>query len=235
MKTKAPTGLPAFPAHFPNGSMAFTLIEMLVVVAIIAILAGVAMPVYIAAVMTGQMTAATQNARQIGLALRMYAGDNDGAFPKDTNAYGETITTSNDAFRGLLPTYVDNEQIFVVTRSKDGAKADNKIAPQTEILKRGENHFAYIEGLNSSSNSLWPLVVDSTDGNGYYTNVETDLGGTWKGTKSIVIHVDNSAVMTPLRGTGAQRYIPRPDDATKNALTVSDYMGTGAVLLEPAR
>lgn len=235
MKTKTPIELPAFPALPNNGSMAFTLIEMLVVIAIIAVLASVATPVYITAMMNAQMAAATQNARQIGLALRLYAGDNDGAFPRDTNVYGDPIVTSNDAFRSLLPTYVDNEQIFVVARSKDGAKADSKLDPESEILKQGENHFAYVEGLNSSSNSLWPLVVDSTDGNGYYTNVETNLGGTWKGTKAIVIHVDNSAAMVSLRGTGAQRYLPRPDDSTKNALNVSEYMGTGALLLEPAR
>jgi prepilin-type N-terminal cleavage/methylation domain-containing protein len=235
MKTKTPIDTPALPALHNNGSMAFTLIELLVVIAIIAILAGIAMPIYVTAMMTGQMTAASQNARQIGLALRMYANDNDGAYPNTTNSYGDPIATANDAFRSLIPTYVDNEQIFTVARSVDGKKADNKIDPKAEILKKGENHFAYIAGLSSSTNSLWPLVVDSTDGNGLYTNVETSFGGTWKGTKSIVVHVDGSAAMVPLMGPATQRYIPRSDDTTKNALTVSDYMGNGALLLEPAR
>src|SRR5205823_5703974 len=103
------------------------------------------------------------------------------------------------------------------------------------ILKKGENHFAYISGLGGSSNSMWPLIVDSTNGQGFYTTNEGDFGGTWKGTKAVVVHVDGSAVMTPLLGSSTQRYIPRVDDTTKNALAVSDYMGSDAKLLEPAR
>src|SRR2546430_1932770 len=118
MKTKTPINQPVLPALSNHGSMAFTLIELLVVIAIIAVLAGIATPVYTAALMNGQMTAAPQSARQIGLALRMYANDRAGVFPADKNSYGEQIATSNDAFRGLIPSYVDNEQIFVVGRSK---------------------------------------------------------------------------------------------------------------------
>ena len=51
----------------------------------------------------------------------------------------------------------------------------------------------------------------------------------WGGTKAIVINTDGSGHVTPLRGTGDERFIPRFDDPTKNALTVSDYMGTGGV------
>lgn len=215
-------------------SRAFTLIELLVVIAIIALLAGVCTPVYQKAVMSGQQTAAMQNARQIGLGLRAYANDFGGAYPTGTNSYGQQITTSNDAFRSLIPTYIDNEQIFVVTRSLDGPKADNVINPSTEILKAGENHYAYVAGLNSSSNSLWPLVMDGANAQGIYSTDEGSLGGVWNGTKAIVINTDSSAHIVPLLGTSTSRYIPRFDDSTQNELTVSAYMGSLAQLLEPA-
>ncbi|MEA3186909.1 MAG: hypothetical protein QOD99_739, partial [Chthoniobacter sp.] len=173
--------------------------------------------------------------RQIGIALKCYGNDSGGNYPVDKNSYGEQIATSNDAFRSLFPTYLDNEKVFTVSRSKVGAKCDNKIEPEKEILRAGENHFAYISGLSTSSNSNWPVIVDSTDGGGHYTKVETDLGGTWKGTKSVVVRADTSAALVPLQGTSTARFIPRQDDATKNALDVADYMGTGAKLLEPAR
>jgi len=221
------------PRWAPGLLCAFTLIEILVVITIIAILAGVALPVYQTAVMSGRQNAAMQNARQIGLALRAYANDQGGIYPSGTNSYGEAIKTSNDAFRSLIPNYLDNEQVFVVARSKDGPKADNKIDPYTEILKAGENHYAYITGLGDTSNSLWPLIVDGANADGKYTNVEGDPGGVWKGTKALVINADSSAHLVPLQGTGAERYIPRFDDPTQDLLNLS-YMGSSNQLLEPA-
>ena len=218
-----------------NLSAAFTLIELLVVISIIAILAGIAAPVYTAAMLNARIMKSVADARQIGVALRMYAQDNDGLFPKDKNDYNEEINTSNDAFRSLIPTYLDSESIFTVPTSKAGSKADNKIATAADILDRGENHWAYISGLSSSSNSSWPLVVDHSDGSGFYGDKETEFGGTWKGTKGIVIRTDNSAGAVKLLGTGSKRYIPRFDDRSKNTLQVKDYMGDGAKLLEPAR
>ena len=102
-------------------------------------------------------------------------------------------------------------------------------------LERGENHWAYISGLSSSSNSMWPLIVDHTDGSGFYTDKETEFGGTWKGAKTIVVRADISAAAIKLIGTGSKRFMPRFDDRSKNALDLKDYMGDGAKLLEPAR
>ncbi len=213
---------------------AFTLIELLVVISIIAILAGIAAPVYNGVMLSGKMSAAMNKARQIGLALRMYSNDGEGALPGGKNDYGEPIATSNDAFRSLIPTYLDTESVFAVSGSKAGAIADNQISPESRILERGENHWAYVAGLSGTSNSAYPLIVDHTDGSGYYTEKENTLGGTWKGTKAVVIRVDNSASTVKLLGTGTKRFIPRHDEKTKNAL-LTDYMGDDVKLLEPSR
>src|SRR5580658_10409562 len=93
-------------------SGAFTLIELLVVISIIALLASVAVPAYQMAVMTAQENAAMQNARQIGMAMRGYANDYGGSYVSGSNTYGQQITTSNDAFRSLIPNYLDSEKIF---------------------------------------------------------------------------------------------------------------------------
>jgi prepilin-type N-terminal cleavage/methylation domain-containing protein len=212
---------------------AFTLIELLVVISIIAILAGAAMPVYQGVILNGKMASAMSKARQIGLALHMYAGDT-GSFPGTKNDYGEPIVSSNDAFRSLIPGYLDTESIFVVPGSKAGATADNKIGTPSQILERGENHWAYVGGLSNSSNSAWPLIADHTDGSGHYTDKENTLGGTWKGTKTVVIHVDGSAATERLLGAGSQRFVPRFDDRTANALN-PNYMGDDVRLFEPAR
>jgi prepilin-type N-terminal cleavage/methylation domain-containing protein len=219
-------------APVPSG--AFTLIELLVVITIIAILAGVSMPVLQNAIMSGQQSAAMQNARQIGIALRAFANDQGGAYTSGTNSYGQPIQSSNDAFRSLIPNYVDNEQIFTVPNSLDGPKADNVTDPYTEILKPGENHYAYIEGLSETSNSLWPLVVDGGNAQGDYPTSQTLPGGVWKGTKAIVINTDSSAHLVALMGTGATRYIPLYNNPAQDAMQVSAYMGSAVQLLQPA-
>jgi prepilin-type N-terminal cleavage/methylation domain-containing protein len=213
----------------------FTLIELLVVIAIISILAAIAVPIYNSAIMAGQLSAASSSAKQIVMGLRLYANDNGGIYPSGTNAYGGKIVTANDAFRSLIPSYIDNETVFTVSRSKDGPRADNKIDPQQEILRPGENHYAYVAGLSTTSNSNWPLVVDGSDGSGHYTNIESDYGGVWKGTKAVVARTDGSVAQVALQGPLTKRFIPRFDDPTKDALVVTDYMGQDVQFLDPAR
>jgi len=213
----------------------FTLIELLVVISIIAILAGIAAPSLNIAMINGKIAAATNSARQIGVGLRVFAQDNDGVYPAGRDEKGQDASTANDALRQLVPAYVDNETVFAVPSSPVGNRADNDVSTPSSILARGENHWAYVAGLSTSSNSAWPLVVDHTNGAGKYTDKETEPGGTWKGTKAIVIRTDNSAQAVKLSGTGEQRYLPRHDKKEKNALDLADYMGEGAKLLEPAR
>jgi general secretion pathway protein G len=59
----------------------FTLVELLVVVAIIVILAGILYPVFAAARRAAYNATCLSNLKQIGLAVQMYAQDYDEAFP----------------------------------------------------------------------------------------------------------------------------------------------------------
>jgi len=61
--------------------LAFTLIELLIVIAIIAILAAILMPVLSAAKKKGAQSTCINNQKQLGLGMKIYVDDNNSTFP----------------------------------------------------------------------------------------------------------------------------------------------------------
>ncbi len=87
----------------------FTLIELLVVIAIIAILAASLFPVFAKTREKARQASCLSNAKQIALAIIVYAQDSDGAFPPASVVMGADGINWTD----VVQSYVKNRQIFI--------------------------------------------------------------------------------------------------------------------------
>jgi prepilin-type N-terminal cleavage/methylation domain-containing protein/prepilin-type processing-associated H-X9-DG protein len=123
----------------PSPARGFTLVELLVIIAIVAVLAALLLPALASAKERSKGTACLSNLRQIGLAIRAYAEDNGGDIPfgprapaftspfdlyPSTGAPTSLISLTSGAPVGmglLLQAYVANEPKILFCPSSDQA------------------------------------------------------------------------------------------------------------------
>src|SRR5437899_6420290 len=138
----------------------FTLIELLVVITIIAILASFALPAYTTVQMRAQQTKDLSNIKQIGLALKQFASDNNGSFPNKLPSADYSTANplvagsfSNDGFWWLFPNYLQSEDIFVVPGSFWSQKPADNVLDAINAAARAETREGSGGGLRGSVNA----------------------------------------------------------------------------------
>jgi prepilin-type N-terminal cleavage/methylation domain-containing protein/prepilin-type processing-associated H-X9-DG protein len=124
---------------------AFTLIELLIVIAIIAILASILFPVFARARENARRSSCQSNLKQIGLGLLQYVQDYDEVLP--STAYGNSSGSPETYYRwqdAIYP-YVKSEQIFWCP--SDGTASTNKrykvLSAPTGAQKNATNNGSY--------------------------------------------------------------------------------------------
>ena len=81
----------------------FTLIELMIVIAIIAILAAILVPNFLKARAQGQLAACESNLKNIATALEMYATDYSGDYPSALSILTSNLTAAGGAYMKAVP------------------------------------------------------------------------------------------------------------------------------------
>ncbi len=178
----------------------FTLVELLVVIVIIAALAGLTAPMVIRQRKKADQTEAVSNARQCGMALLEFETEY-GSFPDATTAAAvaaatETTlisgATANDRLRQLVRAGITESESMFYAKTAFTKKADGVMNTDTKALEAGEVGFGMIvkddgTGLTSSGNSNRPLLaaplaaaMDGTFDPDFYDS------------KAVILKLDNS-------------------------------------------
>ena len=142
----------------------FTLVELLVVIVIIAALAGLAAPQLIRMRKKGDQVVAMTNGKSMVLALTDFSNEYGGFPDKDTakavtDGTGSTLNligdTANDYFRQLIAAGVTKSEEPFYSKTPYSPKKPDNVVKGVEALKAGEVGFGYImNGTSTASTAI---------------------------------------------------------------------------------
>jgi prepilin-type N-terminal cleavage/methylation domain-containing protein len=117
----------------------FTLIELLVVISIIAILAGMLLPVLARSKEIGKRISCINNLHELGISLRMYADDNDGCDP--ARLYTNRWTTALYSDYKSTNLLVCPDDLIATTMSNDPVDFPVDAAPRSYMMNGWNDYF----------------------------------------------------------------------------------------------
>lgn len=181
----------------------FTLVELLVVIVIIAALAGLTAPMVLKQARKADLAEATSNARQIGMAMFAFQAEYS-SYPDSTTEdevdktgnYTLGTANSNNYFQQLFAAGMTESEAMFYAKVKGSKKPDGNVTGAA-ALAAGECGFGYVlntaAGLTASGNpsriiAVSPMVEESAD------NFDPEPFDK----KAILLRIDNSVTSNPI-------------------------------------
>jgi prepilin-type N-terminal cleavage/methylation domain-containing protein/prepilin-type processing-associated H-X9-DG protein len=130
---------------------AFTLVEVIIVISVIAILAALLLPVLSKAKEQGRATACLSNLRQLGIGLQLYVQDHENRLPVMYDApFPTNIASTNLTVEAVLVPYVGSSNIF-------------RCASDKELFDRTKSSYSWnvlVNGQNADRLQVFTLHFD---------------------------------------------------------------------------
>jgi len=157
----------------------FTLVELLVVISIIGLLAGMAVPAIQGGLDKAKQQVDVSNARQVGMILFSDANDNDGTY--STNGTTSLMVFTNLIAKGAL------------TSTKVLAGQGYPAATSTSSISSNNIAMAYVSGLTTSDDGQTPVLISKGLSTLNSTQSIAAITTGWKSKGIVIYRVGNSA------------------------------------------
>ena len=167
----------------------FTLVELLVVISIIGLLAGMAVPAIQGGLDKAKQQVDVSNARQVGMILFSDANDNDGIY--STNGTTSLMIMTNLFGKGLL------------TSTKVLGGKGYPAAANTNSITAANIAMAYVSGLTTSDDGQIPVLVSKGLTTLSATQSLSAVTTGWRQKGIVVYRVGNSAEFLKSGNAGA--------------------------------
>lgn len=116
-----------------------------VIIPIVALLAGIALPVFAQVQIKAKQTKSLSNAKQIAIGCKMYALDHDGAFPKTVEELYPDIIESREVF--ICPVTGPSDPMgYIYFGGKETDPADKVLIVSKTPDKRGKRAVVHVDG-----------------------------------------------------------------------------------------
>jgi prepilin-type N-terminal cleavage/methylation domain-containing protein len=208
----------------------FTLVELLVVIVIIAALAGLTAPMVIRQRKKADQTEAVNNARQIGFALIEFETEYstfpdslaDGTGKEVTDRTGNPVksgTTSNALLQQLFAAGMTQSEAMFYCKSSYTKKPDGVINTETKTLDKGECGFGMITngtaGFSTAGNPGRPICAAP-----FAIGMDGTFDPDFFDGKAVILKVDNSVSSLVINKTSKRVSLNQKDllDNAKDSL-----------------